>query len=503
MNKQAIWLIIGLMSAAVIGVVWLQIDLIRTAAKVNEERFEKNVYNALNAVAAHLEEEEIKEIEKFVYNGFANSFLQRQLSAIESPYLSLDVSIAGGPLSKLNNEEGINKIFKDLSNACPYCLKEREVNYRQILSNQNFEDRLLEERISLDYLKEVLRQELTNRGIDIDYDYGVSSSKKKSFIIINGHYVVEDNQPNVSLSGFNNLYNSKYFVSLFPKEMPSPGKLWLHFPNRNSFVWQSLLLNLLGSIFFAAIILFCFGYTINVIFRQKKLGEMKTDFINNMTHEFKTPIATISLAADSITSPMLAGKPDKVQRFANIIRQENKRMNSQVEKVLQMAQIDKRDFSLKLTEVNLHDVIGRAVENINLQVEKKDGLVSSDLQATNPIVEGDLTHVSNMVNNLLDNANKYSPDKPEISVHTRNVPNGVEVIIQDRGIGMTKEVRKHIFDKFYRVHTGDLHDVKGFGLGLSYVKAMITAHKGQIDVKSEVGKGSSFILTFPFYVNNN
>jgi two-component system phosphate regulon sensor histidine kinase PhoR len=256
-------------------------------------------------------------------------------------------------------------------------------------------------------------------------------------------------------------------------------------------------------LFLAAIIQFCIAYTVNVIFRQKKLSEMKTDFINNMTHEFKTPIATISLAADSITSPMLAGKPDKVQRFANIIRQENKRMNSQVEKVLQMAQIDKRDFSLKLTEVNMHDVIGRAVENISLQVEKKDGIVSTDLQATNPMVEGDLTHVSNMINNLLDNANKYSPEKPEITVHTRNVPNGVEVIIEDKGIGMTKEVKKHIFDKFYRVHTGDLHDVKGFGLGLSYVKALITAHKGQIDVKSEMGKGSSFILTFPFYVNNN
>ncbi len=495
MNKRAIGLIIGLLSAAVIGVVWLQIDLIRTAARVNEERFEKNVYNALNAVAARLEQEEGKEIDKFLYSGFTSSFLQRQLS--------VDVGISGGALNSLKGQEGMNKIFKDLSNACPYCLKEREITFRQIVSNRNFSERPLVERINLDFLKKTLKQELANRGIDIDYDYGILSKKKKSFVIINDHYAVEDNQPKVTLTGYDNLSTSDYYISLFTKEMPSPGLLMIHFPNRNSFVWQSLFLNLVGSLFLAAIILFCFGYTIQVIFRQKKLSEMKTDFINNMTHEFKTPIATISLAADSISSPLLAGQPEKVQRFANIIRQENKRMNSQVEKVLQMAQIDKRDFSLKLTEVNLHDVIARAVENISLQVEKKNGVVHTELEATNPIVEADLTHVSNIVNNLLDNANKYSPEKPEISVLTCNVPNGVEVMIRDKGIGMTKEVKKHIFDKFYRVHTGDLHDVKGFGLGLSYVKAMITAHKGQIDVKSELGKGSSFILTFPFYVNSN
>jgi len=159
---------------------------------------------------------------------------------------------------------------------------------------------------------------------------------------------------------------------------------------------------------------------------------MKTDFINNMTHEFKTPIATISLAADSITSPMILNNGDKVKRFADI-----------------------------------------------------------------PIVQGDMTHISNMINNLLENANKYSPEKPKIKVYTRNVPSGVEVIVEDHGIGMNKEALKHIFDKFYRVHTGDIHNVKGFGLGLSYVKAMMTAHNGQIDVKSHLGKGSKFYLIFP------
>jgi two-component system, OmpR family, phosphate regulon sensor histidine kinase PhoR len=186
----------------------------------------------------------------------------------------------------------------------------------------------------------------------------------------------------------------------------------------------------------------------------------------------------------------------------NIIKQENKRMNSQVEKVLQMALIDKRDFSLKLTELNLHEIIQAALENIILRVEKREGSALAVMNATNPIVEGDLTHVSNIINNLLDNAEKYSPDKPEITIFTRNVSGGVEVTVQDKGIGMTKEARKQIFDKFYRVPTGNLHDVKGFGLGLSYVKAMMTAHKGSVEVKSEPGKGSSFMLTFPYHVES-
>lgn len=172
-------------------------------------------------------------------------------------------------------------------------------------------------------------------------------------------------------------------------------------------------------------------------------------------------------------------------------------MNSQVEKVLQMALLDRQDFSLNVSEVNLHDIIQNAVENIMLQVEKKDGTVEAKLEAENPVIEGDATHISNVVNNLLDNANKYSPEAPQISLSTKNVGNGLQVKIKDQGIGMSKEQRKHIFDKFYRVHTGDLHDVKGFGLGLSYVKAMMTAHQGQIEVKSELGKGSAFTLFFP------
>lgn len=176
-------------------------------------------------------------------------------------------------------------------------------------------------------------------------------------------------------------------------------------------------------------------------------------------------------------------------------------MNSQVERVLQMALIDKKDFQLSVDDLNLHEVIQQAVDNFSLQVEKREGSLLTDLQAQSPVIEGDATHIASIIHNLLDNANKYSPEKPEITISTRDVPMGIEIAITDKGVGISKEARKHIFDKFYRVHTGNIHDVKGFGLGLSYVKAIMTAHKGLVDVKSEPGRGSTFVLTFPKRVN--
>jgi two-component system phosphate regulon sensor histidine kinase PhoR len=216
-----------------------------------------------------------------------------------------------------------------------------------------------------------------------------------------------------------------------------------------------------------------------------------------MTHEFKTPIATISLAADSIVSPMVIGSKEKIERFSNIIKQENKRMLSQVEKVLQMALIDKKEFALKISDVDMHILIEQAIENVNLQVQRRGGHIKMQLEADQHVIQGDATHLSNVIHNLLDNANKYSPEAPEIYVQTRNAQGGLEVIVHDKGIGMTKEARKQIFEKFYRVPTGNLHDVKGFGLGLSYVKAITDAHQGQIIVESEPGKGSSFTVFLP------
>ena len=495
MNQRIIWLIIGLMAAALIGSSYLQVNWITSSKRLNEEKFDKAVYEALNKVSEQLQRDEVEKGMDYA-NGFEAQFYQQQ--AQKRLEESLQTASSLSQALKLPKDHITETLLHNNSCNCLACRFQRMFDYLQIVtSSGSFENEQLDERINLEMLDKYLNRELTNRGIQTEYQYGVYSLRKKAFVIENGHYQVEQSGPQAIQAGYSSLYTSPYKVSLFSADQDAPGFLYVHFPDKTSVVWSSLWGNLLASVLFTGIILFCFAYTITVIFRQKKLSEMKTDFINNMTHEFKTPIATISLAADSITNPMILGNESKIRRFADIIKQENRRMNSQVEKVLQMALLDKQDFKLNYAEVDMHQVITRAVENISLQVEKKDGTVSTDLSAANSMMEGDLTHLSNIINNLLDNANKYTPEKPEIQVNTRDVANGIEITVSDNGIGMSKEARKHIFDKFYRVSTGNLHDVKGFGLGLSYVKAMVVAHRGQIEVQSEPGKGSSFILTFP------
>ena len=491
------------MSAALIGIGWMQVNWITYSLNLNEEDFNNRVTAALNEVADRLELQEQLEVFNSMDNGFMRSFNQKEvMEGVARGEIDVSMSFKStefGNPGELSKTDIVNLYLEQNSCDCADCTKERYMTMSKLVSlTSGAVEVPIAERMELNFLDANLYQELEDHGIEMKYHYGVFSNKKNSYVIADNHFVVEDSRTQPTKLGYKNLYNSKYRVNLFQADVNSPGMLMVYFPEKASFVWASVWKNLLASILFTGIILFCFAYTIAVIIKQKKVSEMKGDFINNMTHEFKTPIATISLATDSISSPKIAGNPEKVKRFANIIKQENVRMNNQVEKVLQMAMLDKKDFSLKVTDINLHEIIGRATENISLSVERKEGKVTTDLQADKPIVEGDLTHLSNIVNNLLDNANKYSPEKPEISVATRNVTDGVQVIITDKGIGMSKEARKHIFDRFYRVHTGDLHDVKGFGLGLSYVKAMIVAHKGQINVKSDLGKGSSFTLFFPF-----
>ncbi|MGB3548894.1 MAG: HAMP domain-containing sensor histidine kinase [Saprospiraceae bacterium] len=466
MSKKVIWLILGLISAAVIGVVILQLDLIRTGLRVNEERFDKGVFASLSEVAQRLEEREEMEAARGS-NGF------------NSPFGSVGIG---------NQAETPSPTRVAVNPA-------DVVDPNSVLA---YQDQLpLEERVDLEVLDQTIRQEMANHGIEGEFEYAVFSKDANSFIIKDGYYTVQDDKPINLLPGHNSIYNSKYEVTLFDKRTAPPGRLIVHFPNRQSILWSSLWLNFAASLFFAVMILLCFGYTIMVILRQKKVSEMKTDFINNMTHEFKTPIATISMATDNIVHPKVAGNPEKVGRFINIIKQENKRMNKQVEKVLQMAKLDKQELRLSVSKVDLHELIEEAVEYIGLRVEHRDGRATAELNAADPIVEGDETHLASVINNLLDNADKYSPEQPTIVVTTRNRPGGVEITVKDNGIGMTKESRKHIFDRFYRVHTGNIHDVKGFGLGLSYVKKIMDAHHASVNVRSELGKGSSFILFIP------
>jgi len=255
---------------------------------------------------------------------------------------------------------------------------------------------------------------------------------------------------------------------------------------------------LLISLIFSIIVLVSFGVSIYFILKQKKISEMKSDFINNMTHEFKTPMATISVAADSINNPKIIENPERIRYYVEMIKKENARMNHQVEDILTIARLDKKDFEFRWEAFNLHEVIEDALQSIVLQVEKKGGTITSEFLAINPIATSDSSHFANLIYNLLDNANKYSPDAPEISITTRNTSKGVHITVADKGIGMTKAVQGRIFERFYRQASGNIHNVKGFGLGLSYVKAVLEANHGNISVHSEPGKGSRFEVFIPF-----
>ncbi|PZX58099.1 sensor histidine kinase [Algoriphagus chordae] len=287
-------------------------------------------------------------------------------------------------------------------------------------------------------------------------------------------------------------------AKLFPNDILGKSNyLYVYFPEKNSHVIREVWLPISSSLLFIFVIIFCFVYAIKVIIRQKALSDTKNDFINNMTHEFKTPLATVSLAVEALQDPELSSQDKFRSRYLGIIKDENKRLVSQVENVLQAAALDKKDFNLKIELINLTEILESTVDHFSLQVEKNGGQITFNNSMTSPIIEGDLFHISHILNNLLDNANKYSPENPFIIIEARDDADQVYITIKDEGIGMNKDAQRKIFDKFYRVPTGNVHDVKGFGLGLSYVKTMLEAHKGGIQVSSELGKGSSFTINLP------
>jgi len=255
---------------------------------------------------------------------------------------------------------------------------------------------------------------------------------------------------------------------------------------------------LLISIILIIAIVYSFTYTITTIFRQKKLSEVKNDFINNMTHEFKTPISTISLACEALGDRDMRKSGEFTENYVNVIKEENKRLAVMAEKILQTAVIDKGQLKMNKEKIDFHEVISDVIKNISIQVEIKDGVILKNFMAVNSVLEGDKVHLTNLVYNLLDNANKYSPKKPVIRISTENTSSGILLTIEDKGIGISKTEQKKVFEKLYRVPTGDIHEVRGFGLGLSYVKATVAEHNGKISLESEVNKGSTFKVFLPF-----
>jgi two-component system phosphate regulon sensor histidine kinase PhoR len=273
--------------------------------------------------------------------------------------------------------------------------------------------------------------------------------------------------------------------------------LYLSIPEDKNLIIREMWWMIVASIVFTTVIILAFLLTVRTMFTQKNLSEIKSDFINNMTHELKTPLATISLAIDALTNEKVIHDAEKIKIYSSMIKEENKRMNKQVEKILQAARLEKEEISLNLQRMDAHKVITKVTNTLALQVQEKNGSLKLQLNAPNSYIEADEVHFSNIIFNLLDNAMKYSEGAPHIEVETVQSGDVLQIKIKDDGIGMDRETQARIFEKFYRAHTGNLHNVKGFGLGLSYVKAIVEAHEGKIKVESTPGRGSTFTISLP------
>ncbi len=394
---------------------------------------------------------------------------------------------------KKGNDAGTNTLaFFNKQNEFLAWLKKHENEFQNLNNQQVNEIYQWEKTLELDNseISYSLQKSFAFSGIGTPYEFA---------IIKNG--VVQEGT--IKKSQKSDFLKSKYMVKLFPENTVNQNIiLSVIFPERTNYVLGSLTWMLGGSMVFSLFILATFGLSLFFLIRQKKIGEMKSDFINNMTHEFKTPIATISLAADTITNPKVIKDEASVRHFISMIKKENSRMNKKVETILQIASLDKKEIEFRFENVSIHTIIEHAVETIDIQVQQRNGRIRLNLNAGEPVIYGDSDHLTNLVNNFLDNAIKYSTESPDITVSTQNIEKGLILSFEDKGIGMTKTVQSKIFERFYRQSSGNVHDVKGFGLGLNYSRAIIDAHKGNINVFSEPGKGSRFKIFLPFNWEN-
>ena len=350
----------------------------------------------------------------------------------------------------------------------------------------------LKDRVNSKELKNLLEKEFKNKGISLKFEFAlvsIDTIRKEVY----------------SSPEFKNTQaKSIYSTSLFPNNfIPLHDYLEVKFPEKDKAVYKSIILPISASLFFTLIVFLTFTITLITIIKQKKLAEMKTDFINNMTHELKTPIATISLASDSIDNPKVVDKPETIRYFTSIIKEENSRMNKLVESVLQTARLERKTLKPNLKEINLALLVSRVSDQMKIQAESRQGQIITNIPNANIFMFADENLMENVVFNLIDNAIKYSTFAPQVKISLKQFPGGISLEVQDNGIGISRSEQQHVFDKFYRVSKGDVHNIKGFGLGLSNVKEITELHGGIVQLRSEPGKGSTFTLFFPTKTNDN
>ncbi len=555
MSKRLLILIIVLAGFALSGIIYVQLYYIKIAFEQNEFHFDQKVNDALQAFVEKLEQKETVEIihsqvrrnshrpvrnkynnpkeskeEPMVFE-FNDSIVNKMIFISEMENVTVDVQFIDSNVmindgKRIQNKHTVQTIRKKdgtqvirksytlaydslifidqkgftthfnykFDTANVFTLKKDKIKAKTERVKgliQRMEDETEQQvryfRKELDYklIDSLLKISLHERDITLPYEYSVLNTA---------------NAKELPLSeGFDSLNTQKkYSTNLFPNDIiPKSDQLVVYFPDRQDHLLKSLSILLPSSLFFSLIIIVAFSISIMMVIRQKKISDIKSDFINNMTHEFKTPIATISLAADSIVNPKVIDDKVKIEHFTRIIKEENKRMNLQVERILQMSLLDKREMDLNLNLLDVHDIIEKAVEKMGMQISKYNGIIDLSLESANPMVPIDEIHFINVIHNLIDNALKYSIGLPEIKISTQEVNHGMLISVEDKGIGLSKEAQSKIFEKFYRVSKGNIHNIKGFGLGLSYVKAIVEALGGRITVKSELNKGSRFDIFIP------
>lgn len=503
MKNRIIWLLTGVMAITFGALLYFQIMYLENMVKMRDAQFSEIVMKCLSSTSAYLEKRETMH------------FLEEDLEIMESSIMELDDNPLqlGNYTTFMDSINGIiNQQIKPWEiklNVSPEITSNRNIdnvegkyrNMQQTLRGQylyqkdllnevilsilrDSGNRPAKERADSTIIRDYLGNELQSSGLSMPFNFTISNKRGQTIYA-------------TSRIGDLNPLN-QYSQTLFPNT-GSPLRLTVDFPQKNKYIFSSVRF-IIPSLIFTLILLIVFLYTIIMAFRQRKLSEIKTDFIHNMTHELKTPISTISLASQMLNDPSVRKSEGSLNRLAGVISDESKRLQFQVEKVLQMSVFDNSSAALKFVEADANSIIKNVVDTFKIKVEKFGGSISCHLKAENAMVNIDQMHFTNIIHNLLDNAIKYRNDEraPKLEVTTEDVdPDMLRIKIKDNGIGIRKEDIKRIFDKFYRVHTGNRHDVKGFGLGLAYVKKMVEIFKGNISVESEYGKGSTFIINLP------
>jgi two-component system, OmpR family, phosphate regulon sensor histidine kinase PhoR len=539
MNKKKFLGLIVMMLVSIIGIIWVQTIWIKNAIGIRNENFDYYVNSSIHDAASDIESS--RKISFFNNFLIPDSDLSNDTSDNITRYVttqSYSVGNSGNVSVRITNQSVTQAAGKEpvivthdttlttdsesVSFSSPDSPQKKitinqsdgaaggqgsiSISQKDFINRlrkrssefQNMSDQMIaevyqwEKTMDVDNkeIEHALGRSLLYTGINTPFEFAVIKNGK----VTEGTYKKSNN---------NDFLRSKYKVRLFADNIiPQDILLSVVFPERANYVLGSMALILGGSLLFSLIILATFTMSLFFIIRQKKISEMKSDFLNNMTHEFKTPIATISLAADTITNPKVINDESSIRHFISMIKKENSRMNKKVETILQIASLDKKEIDFNFENISLHNVIERAVETIDILVQQRNGKIHLNLDAVNPVIFGDDEHLLNLVNNLLDNAIKYSPESPDITVTTKNNERGIIMSVEDKGIGMSKSVQSRIFERFYRQTSGNVQDVKGFGLGLNYARAIIEAHRGNVIVASEPGKGSRFDVFLPFNQEN-